>query len=283
MIRINNILGIKHKQKRINCFVLVLITTYINLLPLLVSAASSAEAYPSDGNLLEGTVVSLSNSDPPKAQLANLNNSQFLIGVIEDNGKSLLTFEKNNASVVVATQGEIAVYVSDLGGRIQPGDFIGASWISGVGMRATALGEQKLLGVALEEFSSENAGAVKVDNIATNEGEKSTYVGKIAVRLFDKELGLDGRAQPSAIEKLAAKLVGKEVSFTRTVAAAGLFIISVIVAGVFLANAIRSSLISIGRNPLSHSPIFNTLSQIAGVSIGLVLIGAAVAFIVLIV
>lgn len=242
-----------------------------------------AEAYPSENNLLKGTVVSLSNSTPPDVKLANLNNSEYLIGVIEDDGDSLLTLNKDGAQVVVAISGEVTAFVSDLNGSIKPGDFVGASWISGVAMRAEAIGEQKLLGIALEEFNSESPDTVPVENIETSGGSRDAVMGKIAVRLFDKELGQDGQKQPSSLEQLAAKLVGKEVSFARTIAAAGLFSISVIIAGVFLANAIRSSLISIGRNPLSHSAIFNTLSQIAGVSIGLVLIGAAVAFIVLII
>lgn len=284
---LNNILGIKFKQlQRIN-IVRVILTTYVLFTvlvwPLPAGGASIAEGYPAENNIVEGALVSLSDDTPPKVQLAHLNNGEYLIGVIENSGQSLLTLNKTGAKVIVATSGEVVAFVSNLGGDIKPGDFIGPSWINGVGMRAEAVSEQKLVGVALRGFDADSPNTVSVPDVETDGGKQTAIIGKIPVKLFDKELGPEGVPQPTALEQIVTKLVGRPVSFARTVAASALFIISVVIAGVFLANAIRSSLISIGRNPLSHSPIFNTLTQIAGVAIGLVLIGAAVAYVILII
>lgn len=290
-------LSIMNRQEQYNKVARVINTTsswffvigvllMVNLLPILsmsvgVSAASISEGYPSDESHPEGSLVVLSNTTPPTVELADLNNSQYLVGVIENDGKSLVTFNKDGADLLVSTSGEVYAYVSDLAGNITAGDFIGTSWISGVGMKAESITEQKLLGIALEVFD-ENSQAIEIADVETADGNKTARVGKIAVRLFEREIGPDEGSQPSSLERLALRIAGKDVPFARVIAAFGLFTISVIISGVFLANAIKSSLISIGRNPLAHSPIFNTLTQISGVSIGLVLIGAALAYVVLI-
>lgn len=249
-----------------------------------VHAASIAEGYPSEANLIEGTLVTLSNNVPPQVELANVNNQQFLVGVVEKTGESLLTLNKDGSSVLVATSGEVTAFVSDLGGDIKVGDSIGTSWINGVGMRADVNSPQKLLGVALESFNAESANTISVEDVDTTAGSTSAKVGKIAIRLYEREVGSNiGGEQPSALEKLAIRIAGKDVSFARVVAAFGLFTISAIISGVFLANAIRSSLISLGRNPLAHSQIFATLTQVSGVSIGLILLGSAIAYVVLII
>lgn len=271
----------------------VLITTLF-ILPLLqllspnshlpaVNASSLAEGYPTSENLIEGALVVLSNETPPRVGLANLNNSEYLVGVVERDGEGLITLNKDGAEVLVATSGEIFAFVSDVNGDINPGDFIGTSWINGVGMKEERIQEQKLLGVALESFNDETTEFIEVESVETANGTKDVRVGKIAVRLFEREVGPDQGGSLSTLEEFAFRLAGQDVPFSRIVAAFGLFTISVIISGVFLANAIRSSLISIGRNPLAHSPIFNTLMQISGVSIALILIGSLLAYVVLII
>lgn len=271
-------------------FVRVLITTLvfafflspISQLPTPTHASSLAEGYPTSDNLIEGALVVLSNETPPSVSLANLNNSEYLVGVVEDDGEGLITLNKGGAEVLVATSGEIFAFVSDLNGDIAPGDFIGTSWINGVGMKAERVTEQKLLGVALEGFNADVAEAIDITEVETAGGAKDARIGKIAVRLLEREVGPDTGQGLSNLEELALRLAGQHVPFSRIVAAFGIFTISVIISGVFLANAIRSSLISIGRNPLAHSSIFNTLMQISGVSIALILVGSMLAYVVLI-
>lgn len=271
-------------------FVRVLITTLvfafflspISQLPTPTHASSLAEGYPTSDNLIEGALVVLSNETPPSVSLANLNNSEYLVGVVEDDGEGLITLNKGGAEVLVATSGEIFAFVSDLNGDIAPGDFIGTSWINGVGMKAERVTEQKLLGVALEGFNADVAEAIDITEVETAGGAKDARISKIAVRLLEREVGPDTGQGLSNLEELALRLAGQHVPFSRIVAAFGIFTISVIISGVFLANAIRSSLISIGRNPLAHSSIFNTLMQISGVSIALILVGSMLAYVVLI-
>lgn len=275
-------------HKHYNKIVRVVLTTIYIMLPFMgwsvVYSGSISEGYPTRSNFPNGTMVSIQNGDPSTIEASNVNNSDYLAGVVLSGRDSLVNIKKVNEDIQVATNGEVAVYVSDINGDIAAGDFISASWISGVGMKARAerSTEQKMLGVALSDFNKSSTGAREFKDITTPTGVTSAYVGKIAVKLFDRDVGPDTQAQRTGLELLAARLAGKEVAFIRILAATGLFIISVIISGVFLANAIRGSFISLGRNPLASGSIFSSLMQVSGTSIALVLIGAAISYILLI-
>lgn len=245
-------------------------------------AGSLSEGFPTRNDYPNGTVVSIYNKSPDTIELSNVNNSDYLAGVVEPEGSGLLTIRDSNSKVYVATSGETEVFVSDINGEINKGDFVGASWISGVGMRAEKDSQQKLLGIALQSFSEVSSSAVEAKNIKTPNGEKDALIGKIAVRLFDREVGPNMFEDNTPVEKFANKLAGKEVAFARILASIGMFTLSVTISGIFLANAIKGSFISLGRNPLASGSIFTSLMQVSGVSISLVLVGALVSYLLLI-
>ena len=250
--------------------------------PILAMAASISESYPSDNNYLLGSLVSIKQTEPVSIELAHINNNNYLTGVSVAEEDSLLNINREGATIHVATSGDVEVFVSDINGPIVTGDFIGASWISGVAMRADQGSEQKLLGVALQDFSEENIDQVAITDVDTPTGSRDTAAGKIIVRLFDRDIGTNTALSQSGIEALAQRIAGKDVAYARVLMATGLFLISAIISGVFLANAIRGSFISLGRNPLASSSIFASLMQVSGVSIGLVILGAFMAYLVLI-
>lgn len=254
----------------------------VMLISPVVLAGSLSEGFPTADNYPNGTLVSIRNTVPTSVELANLNNNDYLLGTVESEGDSLLTISGSNSTVYVATSGDVQAFVSDVNGEVKKGDFVGSSWISGIGMKADKDSQQKLLGIALQSFSDVADSAVKFANIETPTGEVSAKVAKIAIRLFDREIGPALNQQTSALENFASKITGKEVAFARIFAALALFVVSLIISGVFLSNAIRGSFISLGRNPLASSSIFASLMQVSGVSISLVLIGALIAYLVLI-
>jgi len=259
------------------------VVTLVLLSQSIVNGASISEGFPSSDSFLNGTLVSIKNTVPTTVELADLTNNEYLFGVVETNGDSLLNFSPGSTSVNVATVGQADAFVTDVNGDISVGDFIGASWIRGVGMKANDTKQQKLLGIALENFDDKSTNFISADDIETPEGNTSARIGKITVRLFDKEVGPDLSENVSTLENFASRIAGKDVSFARVIAAAALFIVATIVSGIFLANAIHGSFISIGRNPLSGSTIFNSLMQVSGVAVSLLLIGAVIAYIVLVV
>ncbi|HEX9679326.1 MAG TPA: hypothetical protein VGA08_01785 [Candidatus Saccharimonadales bacterium] len=279
--------SIKTSNTSYSWLVRVIITSIFTLLCLLswsqVSrAAFISEGFLNTGNLAEGMLVSVNQEDPANIALANLTNNQYLTGVVSNSGDSLINVNYAQADIQVAIAGEVAAYVSDLNGDIKAGDFVGTSWLSGVGMKANEEDKQKLLGIALEDFNQESI-AQDIEDVPTPSGEKTARVGLIKIRLFDREAGPNPTGGLSGIEILASKIAGKTVPFARVLVASGLFALSVIISGVFLANAIRGSFISLGRNPLASGSIFTSLLQVSGVSVSLVLIGSVIAYILLVV
>jgi len=246
--------------------------------PASVWSGSISEAFATDDRLVNGMIVSIVGDTPSRVELANLNNNRYLTGVAEDEDISLLSLQKDPTDVTVATYGEVEVYVSDINGDIKTGDFIGTSWLNGVGMRATDTTEQKVLGVALSDFSAENNRYETIEDIDTDDGLKSAQVGRIAVRILSQEVGPRTGNSSSDITTFVQQLAGRDVSVFRAVIATIVLISSLVVSGVFIVNSIRNSFISIGRNPLASSAIFSSLIQVSAVSVIVILIGAAISY-----
>jgi len=244
-------------------------------------AAYISEGYLSGSSYPLGMLASINQTEPISIEPAHLNNNSYLTGVVVSEGDSLLNINRNGATTQIAVSGDVEVFVSDVNGPIQAGDFIGASWLAGVAMLADTSSEQKLLGVALQSFSSDSPDKLELTDIETPSGRVTARVGKITIRLLDRDIGSSG--SDSGIEILAQRIAGKNVAYARVLMASGLFALSAIISGVFLANAIRGSFISLGRNPLASSSIYSSLIQISGVSISLVIIGAFLAYLLLII
>ncbi len=251
-----------------------------------VSAVTVSEGAISPDQLVEGTLVSLITTEPVSVEAADINTGNYLAGVVVAEGSGLIVSDTDNSNVYIATEGVASAFVSDLNGDVKAGDFIGASWIKGVGMKVLELEnvDQKVLGVALQDLNVTEEYSFYVEKVETLDGDKEARVGKISIKLFSRDIGpYFASDTPSGLETLASKLAGKDVSFIRIVAALLLFGVSVGVSAIFMSNAIKGSLRSIGRNPLASQSIFATLTQISTVSIGLIVFGAAVAYVVLVV
>ncbi|MDX1765841.1 MAG: hypothetical protein R3313_02715 [Candidatus Saccharimonadales bacterium] len=252
--------------------------------PLTASAGSLSERFPSDSNYPNGTLVSIQQTVPTSVDLADLTNADFLVGVVESEGQSLLTISREQGDLTVALSGEVEIFVSDINGPIEQGDFIGNSWIRGVGMKALENTDQKLLGIALESFDESDDDAYEVSDIDTPDGRKDAKIAKIALRIFDRQVGPNSTLDDTTfLEEFAARVAGKQVVFARILAAAVMFIVSAVISAVFLANAIRGSFISLGRNPLASGSIYTNLIQVSGVAMGVILIGTVLAYVVLII
>jgi len=258
------------------------------VLPILsvasADAGSLSERFPSDMNFPTGTLVSIQQTVPTSVDLADINNTDFLIGVVEMEGDSLMTIAREEGNLSVALSGEVEVFVSDVNGPIKQGDFIGSSWIRGVGMKALENTDQKLLGVALESFDETTNEVYEAEDIETPDGKKDAKISKIALRIFDRQVGPDTTLDDTTfLEEFAARVAGKQVVFARILAAAVMFVVSASISAVFLANAIRGSFISLGRNPLASGSIYTNLIQVSAVAIGVILIGTVLAYVVLII
>lgn len=261
--------------------VVCLVLFSLNLSDQFISATSIGEEFVSVEAYAKGTVVSLDKENPENITLANTTNSDYLLGPIVDSGDNSVTFAKAGEVVTVALSGDVSVLVSDVNGVIKKGDFISASWLEGIGMKSVEENNQKLLGVALEDFNTDSS--VNYGAVDTPMGQKIAKVGSISVRLFDKEGPLAGETSSEGVEGWLEKIAGKKVSFSKIMAGSLVFLVSLVTASMFILSSIKGSFVSIGRNPLASTSIYKNLLQVSGLSVLVILLGTAISYVVLVI
>ena len=264
-------------SNRVKSLILAMLLLQLLLQPAIASASTISESYPG-GDFTVGTIVSLKEDNPQEIELANVNNSQYIFGVVTEADEAILAFTTSGNRANVATFGEVLTYVSDINGDIKEGDFIVASQINGVGMRA---GDRSgnVLGVASADFDENSTLAMVYDLVDL---DKEVTIGPIPVRLLARDVSAsDGSDDVTALEELGEKLVGKPVTLIQIIVAVALFMMTLGISGVILYSAIRGSFKSIGRNPLASKSIFSSLFQIVVVSITVMLIGLFAGYLIL--
>jgi hypothetical protein len=252
----------------------------VALAPALAAATSVISiAYPSTQALAPGTLVSL-NKQTNGVEPATLKNVDNLLGAVVLDGNSLLSFEGNGQTVQITTSGVTQVAVSDINGAINPGDSITASPISGVGMRAST--NVKIIGVA--QSSLANSAGVKKSTVTDSTGAKhdvmlGTIPVDINVAYFFKTP--DKSLIPQTIQNLANTVAGREVAPLPIIISASIIIVSIIAISSLISSAVRSSIISVGRNPLSQAEVYRNLMQVSGLILGILAAAVAAVFMIL--
>jgi hypothetical protein len=238
------------------------------LAPAAVSAALS-QGYSSAEPLAYGTVVGGDKSRANSVKPSSPETVEDLLGVVVPPESALLSLSGGTGSEIqVATSGLASTLVSNLNGDIKSGDKVTVSPLVGVGMKA--LLSTKVLGVAQADFSAAS------DNVTTKEvkdktgNTKSVAIGQIPVLVevsyFVSGSGEQKTLVPRFVQDLANAVAGKKVSLLRIGLATGLLIFSLIVVGLLIFGSVHSSIISIGRNPLSQTAIFRSLATVILVS-----------------
>ncbi len=221
-----------------------------------------SQGYTTSDKLSLGSIVSLANNSSEQVSAANSDNSNSILGVVIDAGNSLLALTNGQTNQIqVATSGIEQVLVSNINGDISQGDQITASPISGVGMKATT--NAKVIGIAQEGLSSTNG---STETYTDQSGNKHTVtIGNVPVLVnvsyFYKQP--DKTLIPSAIQNIANALAGKSVNALPILISMGIFIVTLIVVVSIVYPMIHSSIISVGRNPMSQSAVYRDLIQMS--------------------
>lgn len=229
-----------------------------------VLAASLSQGYKSATELTPGTLVSLDRSAAETVQPANTDRTEDLVGVVVPDESSSFAVGGGEGTVQVATSGVASVIVSDINGDIKTGDRITTSPISGAGMKATL--STKIVGVAQEDFSSDSEAAVTQQVRDRSGGTKQVALGQIQVLVevtyFVSGAGNEKTVIPKWLQNITDTIAGKKVSPVRVIVSVILLILSLGAVTILIYGAIKSSIISIGRNPLSHGAIRKSLVQV---------------------
>lgn len=209
-----------------------------------------------------GSIVSLQSSASDTVLLANTKNVNNLFGVTVPESNALLSLSSGTGNQVqVATSGVTTMLVSDINGPIKTGDEITSSPVDGVGMKATE--NVKVIGVAQENLG-DSPGKSKSKYTDENKQQHSIVIGQIPtlvnVSYYYKQP--DKTLIPSVIQNIANTVAGKKVSPLPIIICLVIFLVSLISIFSLIYAAIRSSIISVGRNPMSQSAVYRSLLQV---------------------
>lgn len=229
-----------------------------------LSAQAVTEGYNADLTLQRGMIVMLKKDDPTKVELVTTETSEKMHGVVVAANDAPLTLSNSGQRVFVATNGHYDVLVSTQNGPVKAGDYITASAVSGIGMKASEK-EPYIIGRALADFDG------KKDVIGSNEVKDSTgnklsvSIGRVQMDVGVAKNPLLKATEPNVPEflmKAATAIAGKPVNPVRVYMGVLVFGICTVVAGTLMYGGVRSGLISIGRNPLSKKSIIRSMFQV---------------------
>jgi hypothetical protein len=222
-------------------------------------------------------IVSLNSGQSDAVAPINTSDIGKMFGVAvspADTSAILSPGNTNGQLVYVATTGNYDVIVSNQNGAIKVGDYITASSLDGVGMSAGTT-QSMVLGKALSSFD----GKTDVINTAT----LVNSVGKkVTVTMADIPVDINIIRNPSLnqapdlpgfLKHITQAVTPKPVDAVRAYLSLVVLAITVIIVGIMLYSGVRSSIISIGRNPLSKRTIFAGLIGVTVASIAIFIVG----------
>lgn len=243
--------------------VLALIAALLFLLPSAAHAATLiSQGYKTSESAPVGSIVSLKKDSTTEVSLASVTNTSSIFGVViapDSSQVSVVNGEDNQ--VQVATSGVQQVLVSDINGNISAGDQITASPINGIGMKATT--STKVVGVAQDKFPNSTASSAEYTD--KEKKKHSVKLGQVAVvvNVAYYYKTPDKTIIPASIQNIANALAGKTVNPLPVIISIGIFLITITVVVSIIYALIHSSIISVGRNPMSQSAVYRNVIQLS--------------------
>jgi hypothetical protein len=240
-----------------------------------VGAQTITQGYATDTAIQRATIVSLTVDNAKKVEPTSFDNDERMHGVVVSANDAPFTLSTEEEKTFVATKGRFEAFVSNENGTIQAGDIITISRVAGIGMKA---GEKEpyIIGKAISGFDGETA-VLSTTEIDDNGTPKKVSIGRIQI-----DVGVAGNPLlkptkanlPGFLERAAETIAGKSpVNPIRVYIGLIILFTSAVVSGILLYSGVRSSLISIGRNPLSKKSITRSLLQVIMTSIIILLLG----------
>lgn len=232
----------------------------------------------SDPNVQTSALVGLKENSPDNVELATQERADKLVGVIS--ATPLISITDNSKSVQVVTSGVTNALVSDMNGDVKTGDKIAVSAIAGVGMKAKT--NSVVVGAAQADLASTKT---TTRQITDTDGQSHTVrVGVIPVQvsvMFYASPSDQTSFLPSFLQDFANGLAGKNVSPVRVIISSIILVVSFASIIVLLYASVQSSIISIGRNPLSEGSVRKSLFQIGSIVISVLLLALITIYLIL--
>lgn len=257
-----------------------LIAAHLLLVGVIYAQPTITQSYVTDSQLAPGSLVSLKEDFADHIDPANPDNVDNLLGVVINDGNSLIKLVGTQDSrVQVATSGSVGVLVSDINGPIKRGDHITASPIEGVGMRAAS--NIRVVGIAQADLTQDR-GRMEVYT-DENGDEQPILLGEVPVQInisyfFDRP---ENTIIPATIQNVANAIAGRPIKPLPIIISAIIFIVTLVAVSSIVYSMIRSSIISVGRNPMSQSAVYRNVLQLTALVLGILSVGVASIYLVL--
>lgn len=255
---------IKHWLTFKRCTSLIILACLITMkLTGVLYAQSVTQGYDSDETLQRGMIVGIVEDDANKVQSINVEQIDQILGIVVAANDSPITLSGEDERVFVATVGRYDVLVSDQEGEINVTDYVTVSALNGIGMLAT-FEQSEVVGRAVTAFNGKD-GIVGTSTLKDTKGEeRKVNIGRIQVDvgISKNPLAKSAAVTPEWLGSIGQAIAGKSLSPARLYISLAIFIIGAFIAGAILYAGIRSSMIAIGRNPLSKKSILRGLLQV---------------------
>jgi hypothetical protein len=239
-----------------------------------------SQGYTSKDALAFGSIVSLEDTASDVVHATTSTTAGNMLGVVINDRNTLLSLDNGNASQVqVATSGVVSVLVSNINGEVRAGDEITASPIRGVGMKATS--NTKVIGISQGDLKGNTASKETYTDKAGKKHDvlMGTVPLQVNVAYYYKQP--DKTLVPSAIQNIANAMAGKAVNTLPIMISGAIFIVMMIVVSSIVYSMVRSSIISVGRNPMSQSAIYRDMVQMSALVVGILGVGVVSIYLVL--
>jgi hypothetical protein len=225
-----------------------------------------------------GAIVELVSQDTKEVKVASKDKLQNMFGVVIDPQQIPIRISNGEIEneTYVAVTGTYNVLVSTESGEIAAGDYITLSSINGIGMKA-GTEDVPVLGRAVSGFSSGSVsrGSAEIKDVDGNlitTAKLGSIPLTIEVQRNPNEKSTKAKV-PEALERIGQAIAEKEVSAIRIYISLAITAVSLVTALLVLYTGVRSSVISIGRNPMSKRSILRALLQIILASFLILVIG----------
>ena len=240
----------------------------------------SVQGYAAEAAISPGTVVKLDKKAGGVVQIVSQKQLQNMYGVVVDKADLPVTITNSGLKneTFVATSGTYNTLVNTQNGSIKTGDYVTLSSVDGVLMKAGTKDEQStVFGRAQADFDGTGLVLSKTTLKDTNgKDNKEIALGSIPVTVNIQRNPVDKSTKinaPEFLQRIGKAIAEKEVSAIRIYISMGITAVSLVTALVVLYSGVRSSVISIGRNPMSKRSILRALLQIILTSLIILVVG----------
>lgn len=234
-------------------------------LPPATAEGIAVDASIEEKDVPDGSIISLTEG---KYKLSSIPYDPSVFGVVTYNPSAFFDDSSDVTKRPVVAFGKALVRVATINGAIKSGDLVTTSTIKGVGQKATENGY--VIGVALEDYDEKDPNKVGTIYVTLhlNFGMLSTTVRENLI---------------SSLRRGAIAPFSSPLNALRYFIAAIIAIASFVGGFWFFGRVSSRGVEAIGRNPLARRFILISVFLNVGLTVGVMLLGVALAYIILVI